>query len=38
MFLLDTGHVAQEEAAPETAAHVLAFLDRQEAVAIAAVR
>jgi pimeloyl-ACP methyl ester carboxylesterase len=36
--LLDTGHFALEEAAPEIAAHVLAFLDRQEAAALAGVR
>ncbi|MCS0584601.1 alpha/beta hydrolase [Massilia pinisoli] len=34
--LLDTGHFALEEAAPEIAAHVLALLDRQEPEAVAA--
>jgi hypothetical protein len=36
--LLNTGHFALEEAAPEIAAHVLAFLHRQEAAGLAAVR
>ena len=36
--LLDTGHFALEEATTEIAAHVLAFLHRQEVAGLAAVR